>query len=86
MKKTVSISTIGCRYSEGQCSESRNTLSGNFRMKKSIIASMFAGIIISTAGMAEAACDIWFDREADIDRFQKVVVYPITAKNRNNFL
>ena len=55
-------------------------------MKKSIIASMFAGIIISTAGMAEAACDIWFDREADIDRFQKVVVYPITAKNRNNFL
>lgn len=29
-------------------------------MKKSIIASMFAGIIISTAGMAEAACDIWF--------------------------
>lgn len=55
-------------------------------MKKSIIASMFAGIIISTAGMAEAACDIWFDRGADIDRFQKVVVYPISAKSRNNFL
>ena len=59
---------------------------GDFRMKKSIIASMFAGIILSTAGMAEAACDIWFDRGADIDRFQKVVVYPISAKSRNNFL
>ena len=55
-------------------------------MKKSIIASTFAGIIIYKASMAEAAFDIWFDRGADIDRFQKVVVYPISAKSRNNFL
>lgn len=51
-------------------------------MKKSIIASMFAGIIISTAGMAEAACDIWFDRGADIDRFQQKAVIIFCGKMR----
>lgn len=54
-------------------------------MKKSLIAAMLAGVIATGAGMAEAACDIWFDRGAGIDRFQKVVIYPISVKERDNF-
>ena len=54
-------------------------------MKKSLIAAVLAGVIATGASMAEAACDIWFDRGAGIDRFQKVVVYPIAVKSRDNF-
>ena len=54
-------------------------------MKKSWIAAMLAGFIATGASMAEAACDIWFDRGAGIDRFQKVLVYPIAVQARDNF-
>lgn len=59
-------------------------------MRKWLTAAILAGGITSgtalfAAPAADAACDIWFDREAGIDRFQKVVVYPVSVNGRDNF-
>lgn len=57
-------------------------------MKKWFAAAMLAGCIAGSLTVfpkAEAACDIWFDRDAGIDRFQKVVVYPVSVNGCDNF-
>lgn len=59
--------------------------SGMSSAGKLLGATVLAGGMLLGQGMAEAACDIWFDREAGIDRFQKVVVYPVAVNGRDNF-
>lgn len=44
-------------------------------------------LLLMYAGVAEAVSisDYWFDRTADIDKFQKILLFPIALEDRNKF-